>query len=257
MISRIRFGLILLILFTLVSVGSAQETIRLASGEWSPYQSNSLREGGMVTHIIKESFASEGIKVEFGYFPWNRSFHLAREGEWDGTFIWFDTPERRSSFYISSSVVDVKYVFFYLKETVFDWSTIDDLREILIGATLGYEFGGKEFKEAEKNKTIKVIRANDDLMNLKLLLNKRIQLFPCDLQVGYQLIEAHFSSEEAGLFTHHSKPIKVAPHHLLLSKKKFKNEQIIQRFNVGLQKLKDSGRYDQIVLDQKMGRYSN
>ncbi len=257
MISRFQFGLIFLVLFILVSVGTAKETIRLASGEWPPYQSSSLKEGGMVTHIINESFLNAGIKVEFGYFPWNRSFYLAKEGDWDGTFIWFDTPERRSSFYVSNSVVDVKYVFFHLKETVFNWSTIDDLRQISIGATLGYEFGGKEFKEAEKNKTIKVIRANDDLMNLKLLLNKRIQVFPCDLQVGYQLIKTHFSSKDATLFTHHSKPIKVAPHHLLLSKKNVKNELIIQRFNTGLQKLKDSGKYDQILLDQKKGRYSD
>ncbi len=237
------------------NISYAETTIILASGEWSPYQSSQLQQGGFVTQIIREAFALSDIKVEINYFPWSRSFKTAKDGEWDGTFIWFDTIQRREEFYISDPIVNVTYVFFHLKSCSFDWHSINDLKGIRVGATKEYEFGGDEFKIAEQNKTINVIRSYSDSQNFSLLKKKRIQVFPCDYQVGYQLIQDIFSTQDALLFTHHKKPIKSAQHHLLLSKKNTHAKEWITLFNNGLNKLKISGRYQQIIQDQTDGKF--
>ncbi len=244
--------LFIYMIFGLVSNAWAGETIRLASGEWPPYQSKSLAHHGVASQIIKESFALEGIRVTFGYFPWKRSYYLAQHDIWDGTFLWFDLPERREFFYVSDAVVTIKYVFFHLKSYPFEWDHIDDLKGLRIGGVLAYDYG-RAFQKAEKSGRIQVVRKSSDSDNLLRLSNKLIHIFPCDMYAGYALIHKHFKPEKASLFTHHSKPVKEAPHHLLLSKKNKGNPQMLTRFNAGLKHLKDSGRYDELLTGSQGG----
>lgn len=56
------------ILIALFSSSSLANTVRLANGEWAPYQSKSLKHGGYISHLVTEAFAAEGYDVEFVYF---------------------------------------------------------------------------------------------------------------------------------------------------------------------------------------------
>ena len=49
---------------SLATTGIAQETIRLASGEWAPYQSEHLKNNGLASRIVPQAFALEAINVE-------------------------------------------------------------------------------------------------------------------------------------------------------------------------------------------------
>ncbi len=60
-------------------------------GEWPPFFSNDLKHGGVTSHVASEAFALEGIKVEYGWFPWNRALHLAQTGDWDAAIGWIST----------------------------------------------------------------------------------------------------------------------------------------------------------------------
>lgn len=250
----VRLLSVILILITVITNGYAEERIRLASGEWYPYQSENLKYGGVVSRIVEEAYSSEGVTAEYGYFPWKRSYSYAENGEWDGTFLWFDTPERRDRFYISDPVIDIQYVFFHLKSYTFDWKTIEDLKSVNIGSTLGYDLG-EAFQKAEQSGTIKVDRVPEDEQNFKRLLASRIQIFPCDLEVGYAIIQKIFPHDQAKLFTHHPIPLKAAPHHLLLSKKIERNKHLIELFNKGLKQLKASGKYEQYITESRRGEY--
>ena len=58
----------------------AAEVVTLASGEWAPYQSKNLKNGGFISQVITESFAEEGYEVKFVYLPWKRGFEEAKAG---------------------------------------------------------------------------------------------------------------------------------------------------------------------------------
>ncbi len=233
---------------------NAEETIRLASGEWPPYQSQHLKHAGVVSRIVSEAFASEGIKVEFGYFPWKRSFLLAETGRWDGTFVWFNTAERREQFYISEPVVDIKYVFFHKRNFPFNWQKIEDLKSLRIGATIGYDYG-KSFQSAEKEKQTRVIRRPSDTENFMRLSNDLIHIFPCDVEVGYEILRKEYGPKAEELFTHHPLPVKSAPHHLLLTKKDIRNEERMAKFNRGLKALQENGKYNQFFTESRNADY--
>ncbi len=230
----------------------AEETIRLASGEWEPYQSQHLKYNGVASRIVSEAFAMSEVKVEYDYFPWARSLKSAKTGEWDGTFLWFDTPERRKFFFISEPILDIQYVFFHLKNYSFDWNTVDDLKGIFIGGTLEYDYG-EIFQTAEKAGKISVERTPNDKLNFKKLLESRIQIFPNDLEAGLQEIHKIFTPEQASLITYHPKPIKSAPHHLLLSKKVKQNKQMMELFNKNLKRLIENGKVKQYLTESRRG----
>jgi polar amino acid transport system substrate-binding protein len=251
------FALAALLAFSWAEDASAQtsKTIRLTNGEWQPFLSKEVPHYGFASHIVTEAFALVGVEVEFGFFPWARSYKLAEDGKWDGAAIWWDTEERREKFYFTDPVAPSITALFYLKNTEFDWDTYQDLSNVRIGGTLEFSYG-KEFDAAEAAGTIKTNRAVDDETGLRKLLKGRIEVFPGEVMVTYAQIRDTFPEDEVALFTHHPKPINDQPLYLLLSKKVPDNEPMRDLFNEGLRQLKESGRYDQIIADALAGEYA-
>ncbi len=54
----IRIGLVLLFLTLSTISATAEVSIRLASGEWEPYQSKGLKYAGFASRIVTEAFAA-------------------------------------------------------------------------------------------------------------------------------------------------------------------------------------------------------
>ncbi len=245
----------ILILGCGVTAAQTSKTIRLTNGEWPPFLSERAPHHGFASHIVTEAFALVGVEVEYSFFPWKRSFKLAKEGTWDGSVVWRDSDERREHFLYSDAVVPSKFVFFHLKGSDFDWNSYEDLRGTRIGGTAEYAYGD-EFDAAEKAGIIKTNRAPSDEIGLKKLLKGRTEAFPGEVMVTYAQIRDTFSQEDAALFTHHPKAINEDPMYLLLGKKVAGNEAMRDLFNEGLKRLKESGRYDQIIADALAGKYA-
>ncbi len=232
----------------------AQETIRITNGEWRPFLSENLKQYGVLSHIITTAFSSEGINVEYGFFPWARSYTFVKTGKWDGSVVWSRTPEKENEVYFSDPVFISKDVFFHLKSYKFDWNTIDDLKGITVGATIKYTYG-KKFDNAEKVGELLVDRVPSDLLNFKKLLKERIQIFPMNIDAGYSLIQEQFKPENAQLFTNHSKPTQKFVYHLILSKKVKRNREMLKLFNKGLKRLRDNGKYARFFEASRRGDY--
>lgn len=243
-----------LILTVFLSNAVAEETIRLTNGEWPPFLSEDLKHGGVVSRIVKEAFAHEGVIVEYGYFPWKRAYDLALHGDWDGTVVWYYTQERSKHFFYGDSVFESKGVFFHLKDYPFDWNSLADLKGVSIGAVSGYS-NGKNIDAAEKAGKLLLERVPVEQNNFQKLLAKRIELFTSDLDVGYSILNRHFKPEEIQRITHHPKPHYVQYMHLLLSKKNKRNKILLKRFNKGLKSLKASGEYDLYFKESRSGKY--
>lgn len=228
------------------SVVCSEELLRLTSGEWPPYMSENMQYLGLGSKIVSEAFVLEGVRVSYGFFPRKRSLFEARLAvEWDGSILWFRSPEIEKEFYVSEPVIESKFVFFHLKDRPFEWKTIDDLKKYSIGGTLEYDYGD-EFTQAEKEGKIRVERVPNDEQNFKKLLFGRIDISPQDIDVGLFMIK-NMKPEEAAKLTYNPTVLRSGPVCLLLSKKNVKNKKYIELFNKGLRKLKDSGEYARIL----------
>lgn len=240
---------VIFICFSLNLNISAREKIRLTTGEWAPYISENLENKGLFAQITVEAFATQGIDVELGFFPWQRVFQLSKSGEWDGTIAYAKTLEREKYYNYSDPVYTGKYVLFHLKNHPIKWQNYTDLGLITIAATRGFGGMGQEFIEAEERKVIKVNRLASDVQSFNMLLLNRVQAVASDAEVGYVLINKLFGTDKAKLFTHSDHLIQQAKYHLVLSKNLKNNALLMKKFNLGLSTLKKSGRYAKIVKD--------
>ncbi|MCP3925907.1 MAG: ABC transporter substrate-binding protein [Desulfobacterales bacterium] len=211
-----------------------------------------LKHYGVASHIVTESFAIEGVTVKYVFRPWKRAYREAQYGAYDGSLIWSYDKERGKYFYFSDPLIDGKSVFFHLKNYPFVWKSIADLKNHKIGGSLGYKYA---FEEEISGIKIDIDRAPTDIINFKKLLLGRIQIFPCDMNVGYAILNIHFKPEEIQKITHHPKHYSSTTYHLILTKKNKINELLIQKFNKGLSRLRETGQFDQFVEASLRGEY--
>lgn len=237
----------ILILIFLIFPAFSKEKIRLSTGEWAPYISESTAHYGLFSQITTEAFASQGVEVEYGFFPWQRVFQLSRDGEWDGTIAYAKTSLREKIYHFSNPIYTGTYVFFNLKTHPFKWKKYEDLKGIKIGATRGFGGMGQDFITAEEKKIIDVERLADDTLSFNMLFLNRVQAVASDMDVGYALINKIFDVKSRNLFTHNEKYIQYAKYHLAMPKSLIKSERLIKKFNSGLALLKKSGRYDVLI----------
>lgn len=255
---RIIMKKLFLIILTLLFFSTlllSETTIRITNGEWEPYLSKYSYKYGLASHIVSEAFKLEEITVKWGFYPWKRSYENAKYGQnWDASAVWWPTEEAKKDFFISVPVVKTSHVFFHLKSYKFDWKTIEDLKGIQIGFTLGYDYG-RNFMRAIKENKINVQTVVTDEQNFKKIFLNRIDIFPNDQIVGYSQLKNIFSEDEVKLFTHHPKEFGLNTLNLIISKKSKNGKMFLEKFNLGMKKLKESGKLDQMFKDYQSGLY--
>lgn len=242
-------GLIIGLCLLIHNPAIAATVFRITTWEWPPLISKDLKGGGPLCRLVTHAFALEGIKVEFGFYPWKRAMAYAVNGEWDGTIIWTYTKQRDKVLGYSDFIFQEGMHFFHLKSYAFNWESLDNLKGIKIGATLGYNYG-TSFHEADAAKFIDVGWVHSDKLNFIKLLSGRIDIFPVELGAGYACAQKHLGEVNTLKVTHHAKALKIDTYHLLFSRKIQHFESMREQFNSGLQKLKDSGQLTRYLTKQ-------
>jgi len=231
-----------------------QKTIRITAGEWSPYISEELPHNGFAAHIIREAFLLSDISVEFEFFPWKRSFDQVKAGRREATPLWRKTKEREEFFYFSDTVIEFEHVFFHKKDFPFSWEKIEDLKGLSVGVTNAYNYHD-EFTQASINGLFHTQVSENDMINIRKLINNRIDIFPLEKMVGQSLLISDFSLQQRQLITYNKKPLTTNQSRILFSKKAPNILDILKLFNQGLAQLKQTGRYQSILSDFKAGHY--
>ena len=226
------------------------EPLRLTNGEWPPYLGQQLPHNGVASRIVSEAFALQGIQVQWEFHPWARSLQLAERGQRAGSAVWLRSKEREEKFFISDPVVESNYYLFHRKGYDFAWNQVADLQGRRIVGTRGYDYG-EAFQQAEANGQLRVHRVTSDEIAFRQLLAGRVDLFPMDKVVGFDMLHQHFSAAERAQLSFHPKPLRSDSLHLLLSKQVASNAALIERFNLGLKQLRDSGKITQYLLEMQ------
>jgi len=224
------------------------EDVRLTNGEWPPYLGQTLPHQGIASRIVAEAFALEGITVQWDFYPWARSLMLAQRGQRAGTAVWLRSEQRDKDFYVSDPVVDSSFFLFHRKDHPLNWTTVHDLKGLQIGGAIGYDYGSA-FQQAEADGSLSVRRQTNEELGLRQLLAGRIDVFPMDKTVAFDMLHQHFSAAERAQLTFSPKPLRSDTLHLMLSRAVPGNAELIERFNQGLKQLRDSGKVAQYLME--------
>jgi len=228
-----------------LSLFSKEDIITLTVGEWVPFTSQNDENSRIAEVIVFEALSLEGITVKYRYVPWKRALVEAMRADSDGSFPWYITQDRQKKFYYSKeAMISTKTVFFHLKTLDFKWNTYSDLNKYRVGGVLSFKTGGLLEKEG-----VFVDYVVTDTQNFKKLLKDRIDIAPASILVGLHIIKNTFKPEVAKLFTYSNKEIfsKSEKTYLLVSKKHPRGKELVDKFDRGILKLKETGRYQEIL----------
>lgn len=230
-----------LLLFILVSLPTfAQEkTVRVAAGEWPPFISQDLPDKGFVAKIVETAFARAGYKVEWGFFPWKRSYDLAVDGVWDATVPWIGSAERAQYFLASSPLFTSTEALLFAKTGLIQWRDLSELKGLRIGAALGY-FYGEDFEKAEKSDWFRVERTDDET-NLKKLIAGRLDAVAINPVVAWDLLRRIGVRNAHDLFVFADRKLKSAGSSLLVSKQSPRSGELFAAFEKAIAEMTRNG----------------
>lgn len=224
-----------------------QAVLHLANGEWPPYTGESLPAHGCDSQVVSEVFAEAGIQVQYTFLPWARGKLLSKDGSLDGAIEWAAIPELRASHFVSAQPLsEQQWVFFHRRDTTIPWQQLEDLQQQRIGLTIGYTYSDA-FKPLQAKYPGMFSEVASDLLNFKKLLHGRLDLVPLERGVGRYLLRTAFTPQEQEQIVAQEQPIANFFPHLLLSRSVPGNEQRMQLFDQGLERLKASGRYQEMM----------
>jgi len=250
-----RFIPLLIILATFFATAlQAGEPIKIATGEWPPYFSESFEFGGFGAKICAEAFALSGLEAEYSCMPWKRAYESTKLGQFDASPGWRKNTDRESLFYFSDPIFYTNSVLFHRKGTPLNWNKLEDLKDKTIGITLGYSYIPLLKPVMENGKGRLDIAPTDEINMIKLAAG-RIDIFPCSRAVGYYLLRTKMLPGTGDSITNHPKPIEEGAVYMIISKKIHNGREILSKFNEGLKELKDSGLYDQYLTESLRGDY--
>ena len=234
-------GFLIVISFACVPVEALAKTLKIAVGLWIPPYIVKDEGRGIEFDILKEVLASQGYKMEPVYVPLARTLLMLKSGAVDGTMstglknlpgCYTDTHITYWNFAISLTHRNLKI------------DKVEDLAGLrVIGFQNAKNYLGDVFHQmAEKNTHYKELA--DQRKQNKLLFRQRVDAVIADRYIFEWFrndpdVKSLVNVNQA--VTHHR---LFEPSHFSAV---FRSEEVCRDFNIGLKKLKQSGRYQEII----------
>jgi polar amino acid transport system substrate-binding protein len=243
------FLMLILCVFGLLSPVLAETKLIIATGELPPYTSTNPKES-FLTEVLDEVAREMGVTFEFRFMPWKRcEFSVEKLKAW-GTVPYVRTTERENKFYFSDTLFTRPAKFFYYMpdgtRKQIPFSKLSDLKAFKIGAVRGYYY-----TQSLIGAGLNVVFVTTDEQAFRMLKDKRVELVPADDAVGNYLIRKLWPDETANFFTL-TKPLDISSESLMTSKNYPDTQNLLNKFNVALKKIKENGVYQRILNKYKV-----
>ncbi len=211
------------------------EKVRITTNNWRPYTSTD--GSGIYIDIVNAALKEMGVTPEYVYYPWRRGEKYVAEGK-----VWCTFPYTinidRSTLYLFSDPLNESStdIFYYGPDKGYAFDRISDLKKYRMGGTAGYYFSELFAREG-----VEAFYTPDELSGLKMLQKGRIDLFVLNRLVGWYIINSNFGKDKQHFHTL-GKPLSVNPQRLMVSRSYPGTEELLERFNEALAKIKASGK---------------
>jgi len=181
--------IVTLVLLFSGSQGIADEkTVSLAVLDWKPYAGEELEKFGFGSQILTAAFKRAGYNVTFNFMPWVRALKDTEIGKYDAVCYGYYSDSRSKIYALSNPFIESPLVFYKHKDSNISYRSLQDLKPYRIGVVRGY-VNSEQFDTADY--LIKDEVSNETL-NLKKLLNKRVDLILIDKFVAQYLLNTVF-----------------------------------------------------------------
>lgn len=215
--------------FSMTVLRAEEKIVSIATIEYVPYVGKNLKDYGTTSKLVTKAFKRSGYKTSIHFMPWSRAIMKTEEGKYDAVFPAFYTKERAEKFYYSDVIAKGIIGFIKRKDSPITYKILKDLRSYKIGVIRGYA-NTVEFDAADY---LKKLTVNSDLIGIKKLLAKQIDLVITDKLVAQHIIDNSFK-DEAGTIEFMWPPLEEMPLYLMVSREINGAAEIVKQFNQGL-----------------------
>jgi polar amino acid transport system substrate-binding protein len=187
-----------------------------------------------------------GVTFKFRFLPWPRCELAAQNLEAWATMPYVPTPERDAKFLFSQPLYAKKTLLFYYQQDERQYpQTFTDLSELQpykMGGVRGYYY---EALFADAGLSLDL--ATSEESSFKKLRAGRVDMVAAVDGVGWDVIRKNFSADEQRGFHTLETPLAVGHNFLMTSRNYPQTEQLLERFNQALAKLRRNGVYKEIA----------
>lgn len=242
----IRRFLIALTAISMCLCSYAADAVKLSTGEYEPFTSEKLPEGGPFADIVKRAFSESGYGVKVDFLPWKRGYAEALGGQFDGTFPYARTVDREKDFMFSESFYTVDRRMYYRSESGVNPEDIATLKGKQFCSPLGFTIY-KEVSGLVESKELSVQSPPDLVSCAKMLSVGRVDFFVATADVADVVLE---KADMKGKFL--NKLFGKNENFLIVPKANPKAQEIIAAFNKGVAALKTKGELGKILKKHKL-----
>ena len=133
-------GLLIAFLLGVGNIGA--ETVKLATGEWTPYTSSNLEGYGFFTKIVTVVLKEMGVEADYVFYPWRRCYNSVLKGRVWAAFPYSYTESRAEQVLYSDAISFSVTRFFYYKKAAeaksYIFNSLNNLRSYKLGGVKGY-----------------------------------------------------------------------------------------------------------------------
>lgn len=219
--------------------------MQIVTSEYPPFEySEDNRITGTDTHVIRQVVEAMGYQPRIELLPWIRAEAKARRGEADMIYSLTYSDARAAFYHFTDPINQVQDVFFALRDANLEWQTMDDLNDLRVGISASYSYAPElmDWIEGHPANVTRVSHEQPELISLKMLVHRRIDLFICEQSACEYLLEK-YGDEEPGFarvrpltgIVGESRSFRAA-----FSRQNPKGEALRDRFNRALRELKPS-----------------
>ncbi len=238
--------LLIMLAALFVTSTSYAHTFNLVTLNYPPYEyKQDGKLSGFAAEIVEEAFKRMGHEIKVDVLPWARALQRVKIGSADAIFTAYLTEERTQFLDYSKEVVMPQEVsFFTLKSSPIQYNgDLSVLADSHIGLQIKLSYGDK-FDSARKAGLFKKIKAvSRSSSNFKKLLAGRLDVI-INNKYG-----AMYQFKQLGVMdqVRELKPaIQSVPSYIAFSKKR-QLSKIRDLFDIELRKMKEEGRWQQII----------
>jgi polar amino acid transport system substrate-binding protein len=177
---------IFIIIYCLIYGNNAfTQEITLGYVDFPPYEFQKKgKPAGSLVDLVKNIFRKANIPLKLEYLPFKRALLNTKNGKIDGLFNFYKTTERITFFDYTKPIIKNSIAFFVLNNSDIKYKKLEDLTGLKVGVLRGYTYG----KNFDKSFLFRKESTNSHIANFLKLKLKRIDIYPCDSNVGLHLV---------------------------------------------------------------------
>lgn len=228
-------------IFSITTV-SAQEAVPVVTGEFAPYTGKNLPSGGIATIIVDTALKAAGFaKTDVLWTSWTRGYTLTKVGKIAMTFPYVRNKERDQDFLFSDPIYTDRISFFVRPQDL----------NALSGAWHGMRICIPQgwiislYRGFIDQFSLSLLQPDSIEDCFKMLNAKRVDIVPCTDPVAIYKIKKIFGKRN--VFSASNYTYLEDKSHAMISRNWLGAEDLRQKLNIGLTKIRNSGAYARIL----------